>query len=61
MKEKLGLTNPKAILGGEEEVDDFLKLKERVTSHLATSDYQWIRPNMWQAVFGGSTNKRIHA
>jgi DNA polymerase alpha subunit A len=68
LKDKLGLSNPKSVLGsnGEEQLDDFAKLKERVKSHLATSDYQWIRPTMWYQVFGGSAsgsrgNKRVHA
>lgn len=68
LKDKLGLSNPKSVLGsnGEEQLDDFAKLKERVKSHLATSDYQWIRPTMWHQVFGGSAsgsrgNKRVHA
>jgi len=62
LKEKLGMTNMKQYLGAEQ-YQDFKMLKERVTSHLATSDYQWIRPQMWQSVFGGSKagNKRVTA
>jgi DNA polymerase alpha subunit A len=71
LKEELGFSDLKACFGEDfrEQLDDFKQLKARVTSHLATCDYQWIRPNMWQQVFGGSTsggltsgsNKRVHA
>ena len=63
LKEKLGLTNVKAILG-QEQLEDFKLLKSRVTQHLNASDYQWIRPEMWKSVFGvqsSSLSKRILA
>ena len=48
---------------GTEQYEAFAALKERVNSHLATSDYQWIRPEMWESVFGGAKmgNKRVMA
>ena len=62
LKEKLGMTNMKSYLGTEQH-QNFQALKERVTAHLATSDYQWIRPQMWSTVFGGAKtgNKRVMA
>ena len=64
LKEKLGLTNVKSILGSEQ-LEAFYLLKSRVTQHLNASDYQWIRPEMWKSVFGGHSgsglSKRIMA
>lgn len=62
LKEKLGMANLKQYLGTEQ-YEAFAALKERVNSHLATSDYQWIRPQMWESVFGGAKmgNKRVMA
>tara|TARA_B100000795_G_scaffold189905_1_gene144615 strand:+ start:2185 stop:2355 length:171 start_codon:yes stop_codon:yes gene_type:complete len=56
------MTNMKSYLGTEQH-QNFQALKERVTAHLATSDYQWIRPQMWSTVFGGAKtgNKRVMA
>lgn len=63
LKQKLGLTNAKAILGNEQ-ADGFVLCRERIKRHLNSSDYQWIRPEMWKNVFGGrnaNSNKRVVA
>eukprot|EP00946_MAST-07B_sp_MAST-7B-sp1_P002978 g2978.t1 len=63
LKDKLGLTSAKSLLG-QEQLEDFQLLKSRVMQHLNASDYQWIRPEMWKSVFGGRSSglsKRIMA
>ena len=61
LKDKLGMTNVKSVLG--DQMEDIAALKERVTEHLAANDYQWIRPTIWKSVFGSNVglSKRITA